>query len=403
MESNLSPLNQAHKPKKSIKKEYYEMKPTLVRKHNLRFIEPYEFKYQIYAKGRWVGKKLIEILINEFRLYNLEYFIKAIRDGKLKIHNKIVEPDYILKRDDFITHIVIRKENPIIDQKLDIVYENEEFLVVDKPSSWPVHVCGGYQFNTLHRILMDEYGYNDLKVLHRLDKHTSGVLLMAKTKKAAEIFRRKLHSNAVQKTYLCRVKGNFEEEKVNVIRSIIYVDKSKGVYTDVDDKVKHFYATDTAKQGVKYDKAGVKIKNSNSDDSEDDEKNDPKYAETNFERLFYDEKSNTSIIMAKPVTGRTHQIRIHLRYLGHPIANDPCYGGIIYNDLRDLDNPDLIKFQHYIPDSELNNENNEELSVSEIYCYKIWLHAWNYKFDIHEFETKFPEWAKENYEINYKF
>ena len=425
------------KPKKNIKKEYYEMKPSLVREHNLRFIEPYEFKYQLYTKGRWVGKRLIDVLVFEFKQYDRDYFIKAMKEEKLKINQKVVEPDHILKRDDFITHCVIRKENPIIDQQLDIVYESEDFLVVDKPSSWPVHVCGGYQFNTLHRILMDEFGYQDLKILHRLDKHTSGVVIMAKNKKSAENFRRKMHTDKVGKTYYCRVKGNFAHESIKVVRSIIYVDKAKGVYTDTDEKcgvnyleeksecnednsitatVKTrspeektlYYATDTDKRGVKYDKSGVKISQCDSSD-EDDEKNEPKYAETDFEKIFYDEKSNTSVIIAKPRTGRTHQIRIHLRYLGFPIANDPCYGGVIYNDLKAFDNPDLIKFQQYVPEEkevmklDSNLTESKTLSVSQIYCYKIWLHAWKYKFDEYNFETKDPAWTDEKYEINFKF
>lgn len=427
----------AVKPKKNIKKEYYELKPCLIRAHNLRFIEPYEFKYQLYSKGRWVGKRLLDVLTFEFKQYDRDYFIRAINEGKLKINNKITEPDHIVKRDDFMTHLVIRKENPIIDQKLDIVFESEDFLVVDKPSSWPVHVCGGYQFNTLHRILMDEYGFIDLKVLHRLDKHTSGIVIMAKNKIAAEKFRRKLHGDNVGKTYLCRVKGNFKDDKVKVIRSIIYVDKAKGVYTDVEDlKNVDYYATDTDKVGKKYDKSGVRInriKSPHDDESDDDdEKNEPKYAETDFEKIFYDEKSNTSVVFAKPRTGRTHQIRIHLRYLGFPIANDPCYGGVIYNDLKDFNNPDLIKFQQYVPEDGEKLENKKEneineikeineldtnksknnitekkedpiLSVSQIYCYKIWLHAWNYKFDEYEFETKYPEWAKEDHIIDFKF
>jgi 23S rRNA-/tRNA-specific pseudouridylate synthase len=404
------------KPKKKIKNEYYEMKPSLIKKFNLRFIEPYEFKYQLYAKGRWIGRKIIDVLVNEFRNYDKEYFIKSLKGGNIRVNDKIVEADYILSRNDFLTHVTTRKENPIIDQKLEIVYEDKDFLVVDKPSSWPVHVCGGYQFNTLHRILMDEYGYTDLKVLHRLDKHTSGTVIMAKTKNAADSFRKKLHTDKVQKFYLARVKGDFPHEKVNVQRSIIFVNKAKGIYTDVDDeKAKEYYTTDI---DDKYDKSGCRIKNAESDGEDEnrndnDEKNEPKSAETDFEKLFYDEKSNSSVVIAKPRTGRTHQIRIHLRYLGYPIANDPCYGGIVFNDLKELNDPDMLKYQHYLPEAKeddiivgSSNSNQTELnpetqlSVSQIYCYKIWLHAWTYKFDKYEFKTTYPSWATKEYEIN---
>ena len=298
-------------------------------------------------------------------------------------------------------------------------------MVVDKPSSWPVHICGAYNFNSLQRILLDEYKYKDIKILHRLDKQTSGIVIFAKNAESAEIFRSKLHTDDVQKIYFARVKDNFVPKDKRAIckKYIKALDKSKGIHTDVsDEEVENFLKNKKIEEdniknknkiknkkdiNIDQDKSNNNINNINLDEEynnlnkEDinnkyDEKNEPKYAETEFEFLFYDEKSNTSVVKCYPKTGRTHQIRIHLKSLGFPIANDPCYGGIIYNDLKEFDSPELKEYQ-------INDENKDNISVSELYCYKIWLHAWSYKFDKYEFKTKEPDWAKKEYIIDYKF
>ena len=429
---------------KKIKNEYYSMKPHVIKKNNLRLIEPYEFKYQLYVKGRWVGKNIISVLNTEFTSYTKEYFINAINSGKILINNTKIEPSYKLKRNDFLTHLTIRKENPIIDTQLEIIYDDDNYLAVNKPSSWPVHVCGGYQFNTLQRILLDEFGYENIKVLHRLDKHTSGVVLFAKNKNSAERFREKLHSDLIQKIYFARVKGNFKDENVVVKRYIIALDNGKGIYTDISDeeaekikkqnKIKSSLLNLDGSQKNNFKESDVKknesIENCGNEEN-NNELNDPKFSETKFEKLFYDEKSNTSVVICKPKTGRTHQIRIHLKYLGFPIANDPCYGGIVFNGIKELDNPEMKEYlfkekkdeekkdeekkdeekkieneqsnNNNINNNSDNTNNNLNLSVSEIFCYKIWLHAWTYKFENYEFKTSIPDWATKEYNPNYIF
>ena len=255
---------------------------------------------------------------------------------------------------------------------------------------------------------MDEYKYKDIKILHRLDKQTSGIVIFAKNKISADIFRSKLHTDDVQKIYFARVKGNFEPKDKRAIckKYIKALDKSRGIHTDVSDIEVENYLKNK-KENEKNEKKDKKdddnknknnINNLNKDETnnEYDEKNEPKYAETEFEFLFYDEKSNTSVVKCYPKTGRTHQIRIHLRSLGYPIANDPCYGGIVYNDLKEFDDPKLKEYQ-------LNSEDKDNISVSELFCYKIWLHAWSYKFDKYEFKTKEPDWGKKEYIIEHKF
>jgi 23S rRNA-/tRNA-specific pseudouridylate synthase len=396
--NNNKPKKEQRKTKQKILNEYYNLKPVIKIENNVRLIEPYEFKYQLYIKRRWLGKKLIEVLQSEFHLYSKDYFINAIKEGKILINEKQTSEDYILKDNDFLTHLTLRKENPIIFQKLEIIYEDNDYLVVDKPSSWPVHICGAYNFNTLQRILMDEYNYKDIKILHRLDKQTSGIVIFAKNANSAELFRNKLHTDDVQKIYFARIKGDFsnilnKKELINENGRIVCkkylkpLDKAKGIHTDVDDKEVEEFLNNKNKKEEKSNNVGDK----------DKEIFEPKYAETEFEFLFYDIKSNTSVVKCYPKTGRTHQIRIHLKCLGFPIANDPCYGGIIFNDLKEFENPELKEYQYS------NTDNNDIFSVSELYCYKIWLHALSYKFDKYEFKTKEPEWANKNYKIEHKF
>jgi hypothetical protein len=178
--NNNTTKKEQRKTKQKILNEYYNLKPVIKIENNVRLIEPYEFKYQLYIKRRWLGKKLLEVLESEFHAYTKEYFINAIKEGKILINEKLTTEDYILKDNDFMTHLTIRKENPIIFRKLEIVFEDNDYLAVDKPSSWPVHICGAYNFNTLQRILMDEYNHKDIKILHRLDKQTSGIVIFAK-------------------------------------------------------------------------------------------------------------------------------------------------------------------------------------------------------------------------------
>lgn len=84
---------------------------------------------------------------------------------------------------------------------------------------------------------MDEYKYENIKVLHRLDKPTSGIVILGKSKEMAEYFRQRLHSDSVKKTYLCRVKGNVSWEFKKVVRAILLIDKAKGIYSDCEGNV----------------------------------------------------------------------------------------------------------------------------------------------------------------------
>ena len=169
-----------------------------------------------------------------------------------------------------------------------ILHEDECMLVVDKPPSIPVHPCGRYRLNSITHILEKENGFKNLHTLHRLDRLTSGVLMFAKTRERSLVMDELIRNRIVHKQYLCRVVGEFPDGEV-------VVDQPVEIYS--------------AKIGV----CGVS--------------RDGRDASTIFRKLSYNGKS--SVVLATPKQGRTHQIRVHLQFLGHPIVNDPLYNSTV--------------------------------------------------------------------------
>jgi len=139
--------------------------------------------------------------------------------------------------------------------------------------------------------------------VHRLDKLTSGLLILAKSQDLAFKFQDDLKNNKVEKTYLARVIGDFpgkEGEEVVVEKSIYCVSPKLSKYD-------YCKTEEEEKQG--------------------------KYAKTIFKKIWYDEKTNSSLVECKPVTGKTHQIRVHCKSLGCSIINDINYGGPFVGNL----------------------------------------------------------------------
>ncbi|NXU89540.1 RUSD2 protein, partial [Xiphorhynchus elegans] len=251
----------------------------------LRKVRPYYFDFRTYCKGRWVGRSLLHVFGTEFRAQPLSYYRAAARAGRLRLNEEPVRDlDIVLKNNDFLRNTVHRHEPPVTAQPLRILAEDEEVVVVDKPSSLPVHPCGRFRHNTVIFILGKEHGLTELHTLHRLDRMTSGVLMFAKTAAVSKRIDEQVRERQLEKEYVCRVVGEFPEHEVVCEEPILVVSYKVGVCR-VDPKGKP--------------------------------------CKTVFQRLSYNGK--TSVVKCLPRTGRMHQIRVHLQYLGHPIVNDPIY------------------------------------------------------------------------------
>ncbi|XP_041928898.1 RNA pseudouridylate synthase domain-containing protein 2 [Alosa sapidissima] len=252
----------------------------------LRKVRPYYYDFKTYCKGRWIGKTLLEVFSSEFRAEPLEYYQKAAKAGRIRLNDTPVDDlNIILKNNDLMKNTVHRHEPPVVGHPIEIIEENDEVVVVDKPASLPVHPCGRFRHNTVIFILGKERGLSELHTVHRLDRLTSGVLLFARTLEVSKRLDQMVRDRELEKEYVCRVEGEFPEEELVCEEPILVVSFKVGVCR-VDPKGKP--------------------------------------SRTVFQRISWN--GHSSVVRCRPVTGRTHQIRVHLQYLGYPILNDPVYG-----------------------------------------------------------------------------
>ncbi|KAL1258335.1 hypothetical protein QQF64_011579 [Cirrhinus molitorella] len=260
----------------------------------LRKVYPYYFDFTTYCKGRWIGKTLLEVFKSEFRAESMDYYNKAVKEGRIKLNETPVDDlNIALKNNDFMRNTVHRHEPPVIGKPLEVLVDDGEVVVVDKPASLPVHPCGRYRHNTVIFILGKEKGLSGLHTVHRLDRLTSGVLLFARTLEVSKKLDAMVRERQLEKEYVCRVEGEFPESEVVCEEPILVVSFRVGLCR-VDPKGKE--------------------------------------SRTVFQRLSYNGRS--SVVRCLPLTGRTHQIRVHLQFLGFPILNDPIYGSSAWGPNR---------------------------------------------------------------------
>lgn len=242
----------------------------------------------------------------------------AITSGAIHLNGlPVPSPSTIVKNGDIISHTLHRHEPPVTAQPIGIVHEDEGLIVINKPAGVPVHPTGRYNYNSLTEILRAErgHGFNPLPC-NRLDRLTSGVMFIAKHKKAADAVTKQLMARTVRKEYVARVRGEFPEGDVVCEQPILQISPKLGL-----NRVRA----------------------------------NGKEARTVFKRLAYypavegGRQQGYSIVRCRPLTGRTHQLRVHLQFLGHPISNDPIYSNqkVFGPDLgkssdTDIDDEDIM-------------------------------------------------------------
>ncbi|KAM0449483.1 hypothetical protein ACHAO4_007501 [Trichoderma viride] len=291
---------------------------------DLRRVKPYHFTYNTYCKERWRGRSLIDIFESEFRDRPVEYYRNSMVRGDIYVNGRVVGPDYIVRNGDMISHTLHRHEPPVTAEPIGIIHEDNDIIVINKPSGVPVHPAGRYNFNSVIEIMVAERGRDFLPhPCNRLDRLTSGIMFIAKSVKSAEAMAMKIRGRTVRKEYLARVVGHFPDGEVVCDQPILQISPKLGLNRvrangksarTVFKRLAYYPPRDgdaeepavLAEDGKPLTPAEREIL--------DDERSKP-----------WLNKKGYSIVRCLPVTGRTHQLRVHLQYLGHPIQNDPIY------------------------------------------------------------------------------
>ncbi|EED82536.1 predicted protein, partial [Postia placenta Mad-698-R] len=254
----------------------------------LKKIPPYWYPYTTMAKGRWLGREILEVVSTEFRDRSMEYYRYALESGVTTINGKIAKPDTIVQNGDRIENVVHRHEPPVTATPVRIIHHDREreFIIIDKPGSIPVHASGRFFRNSLVEILKNDFGFKKVYTINRLDRLTSGLMIIPLSSSMANTLTQEFAAGTIRKEYIARCRGQFPEEELACEVPLLTIDRQMGL------NVVH---------------------------------PEGKPAKTIFKRMHYDANTDTSVVHCEPLTGRSHQIRVHLQYLGHPVANDPIY------------------------------------------------------------------------------
>ncbi|WP_373942689.1 23S rRNA pseudouridine(955/2504/2580) synthase RluC [Vibrio chagasii] len=242
------------------------------------------------------GQRIDNFLRNQLKNIPKSMIYRIVRKGEVRVNKKRIKAEYKLKAGDLVRippvtieekveeNVPSTKLNKVSELEQYIIYEDDHMLILNKPSGTAVHGGSGLKFGAIEalRALRPEARF--LELVHRIDRDTSGILLVAKKRSALRHLQAQFREKTVQKYYFALVMGEWKNSCKVVNAPLLKNEVNSIVRVNPNGKA----------------------------------------SETRFKVL--EKFKDATLIQASPITGRTHQIRVHTQYTGHPIAWDDRYG-----------------------------------------------------------------------------
>lgn len=269
------------------------------------------------------GDVRIDTFLSSETEYSRSRLSKFIKEGQVLVNGKTISSSFKVKEGDIVWFNDVQDEEIDVTAEkmdIDIVYEDDYLAVINKKSGIVVHPAVGNYSHTLVNGLM--YHFNNISkegtirpgIVHRLDKDTSGLMVVAKNDLVHDKLSNMIKEKQVERKYLALVWGTIKHEKGTI---------DAPIGRDLNNRQKYTVTDINSKDSVTHFKVLERFK-------------------------------DVTLIECKLDTGRTHQIRVHMEYIGHPVVNDPVYGKRkIINNFGQMLHSKSIRFVHPVTLEEL--------------------------------------------------
>ena len=258
----------------------------------------------------------IDKYVTEHTNYSRNLVLNLLKSGTILVNDKIVKPSYKVHSKDVITIKDVKSPTDEIipwNYSLDIVYEDDDIIIVNKPSGMVVHPGAGNKDHTLVNALKyhtdklsDINGIERLGIVHRIDKDTSGLIIVAKTNKAHEILGEYFKNHSIKREYIALLCGVLPHDTATI---------DAPIGRDEKNRLRMTVTPNNSKRAITHLQVLKRYK-------------------------------DYTLVKARLETGRTHQIRVHTKYIGYPVYNDPVYASKSEGDFGQFLHSYSMEFIH---------------------------------------------------------